>query len=74
MSAKIDLVLVLVVDDLLCLACGACVGVCAFNALTLNNRHLQVDHAACEACRFCEETCPVGALTLVERAAVEVQP
>ena len=32
----------LVVDDGLCLACGACVGVCAFNALTLSNRRLVV--------------------------------
>ena len=69
MSAKNNLVLV--VDDLLCLACGACVGICAFNALTLNNRRLQVDHTACEACRLCGETCPLGALALVENLAAE---
>ena len=61
----------LCVDDRLCLACGACVGVCAFNALTLLNRRLIIDHNACEACRFCEKTCPVDALTFVEQPTLE---
>lgn len=60
----------LVIRHDLCLACGACVGVCFFNALYLANHHLQVDQTACEGCRFCEKTCPVNALTLVETAPV----
>lgn len=63
----------IVVDDRLCLACGACVGVCAFNALTLLNRRLVVNQTACEGCRFCEKTCPVDALTLMESDLSEVR-
>lgn len=63
----------LVINHDLCLACGACVGVCAFNALYLANHHLRVDLIACGGCRFCEKTCPVKALKLVEVSPAEVQ-
>lgn len=56
----------LVINHDVCLACGACVGVCFFNALYLANHHLRVENSACEGCRFCEKTCPVKALSLVE--------
>lgn len=59
----------LVIDYRLCLSCGACVGVCPFNALTLVNLHLIANSARCEGCRFCVKTCPVDALSLVEPAA-----
>jgi len=60
----------LAINHNLCLACGACVGVCFFNALYLANHFLKVNQSACEGCRFCEKTCPVDALSLVESPAV----
>ena len=47
-----------------CQACGSCVAVCPFEALTVNG-HAVVDIQACMGCGVCTQACPEGALRLV---------
>ena len=49
-----------------CTACGACVDVCPFGALSLVDDKLEVDEQ-CNACGACLDVCPVDALSLPER-------
>lgn len=49
-----------------CNSCGACVGVCPVNALTLDYGILKVDKDKCINCGACEKMCPVGAISLEE--------
>ena len=49
-----------------CTACGACVDVCPFGALSLVDDTLKVDEQ-CNACGACLDVCPVDALSLPER-------
>jgi MinD superfamily P-loop ATPase len=60
-----------VIDEGLCMACGACETYCRFNAVAIRER-AAIDPAACEACGVCVEVCPVGAITLVDRPCGEV--
>jgi len=48
-----------------CTACGLCVKVCPYNALTLNKdlKKVTVAEAACGGCGTCAAECPFGALT-----------
>lgn len=57
---------VLTVDPRLCLACGACVGVCPQNNLCLHKSTLVISVQTCTGCQRCVSTCPVGALSLNE--------
>ena len=45
--------------------CGACVGTCPVNAMTLEETHVTVS-PDCISCLLCLRTCPVGALDDVE--------
>jgi heterodisulfide reductase subunit A len=48
-----------------CKACGLCVKVCPYNAITLDkaNKRINVVEAACGGCGTCAAECPSGALT-----------
>ena len=48
-----------------CKACGLCVKVCPYNAITLNKEKkcIEIIEAACGGCGTCAAECPSGALT-----------
>lgn len=47
-----------------CDLCGACVGVCPFDAVELTESRLTIIHYRCTRCNLCVEICPVEALSL----------
>ena len=49
-----------------CLGCGDCVAVCAFNALSINNKTglPEVNNANCTACGACVKACPRNIIEL----------
>jgi ferredoxin len=53
--------LTIVVDQGVCMRCGACVGSCPSNALTLEETRVTVNDD-CIQCLLCTRACPVGAL------------
>lgn len=55
---------VIVVDDTLCLVCGACVGMCPTNAMQLDEVCLNISSELCTLCGRCVELCPVVALSV----------
>jgi ferredoxin len=46
-----------------CDLCGACVGVCPFDAMELTEVRLSVIHTNCTECNFCVEICPFEVLS-----------
>jgi len=49
------------IDRAYCLHCGACVGCCPANALTLNEVWIEfLDN--CTGCGICARACPAGAI------------
>jgi MinD superfamily P-loop ATPase len=64
---------VAVVDSELCIGCGACEGVCRFDALAADEREApgayRVDPIACEGCASCYYQCPEDAIRMVEQQA-----
>ena len=52
-------------DTELCQACGNCIDVCPFNALSLNNDHILINWEKCMGCGVCIDKCPNNALKLV---------
>lgn len=60
----------LTIDTETCIGCGACVAVCPFGALHMENDKAAVDDK-CTACGACLEVCPVEALSLPERGKGE---
>jgi len=54
-----------VFDPEKCKACGLCVKVCPYNAITLNEelKRIEIIEAACGGCGTCAAECPFGALT-----------
>jgi electron transfer flavoprotein alpha subunit len=51
-----------------CIACGACEGVCPFDAIHLDGDSVVVDYEKCTSCGRCIGVCPTAAL-LLEGAA-----
>lgn len=49
-----------------CIGCEACIEVCRFGALRLNEEGKAVVNELCTACRACLDACPVDALSLPE--------
>jgi len=45
-----------------CIACGKCVKVCHFGAITLKNHLPEINYARCMGCMQCADSCPTGAL------------
>ena len=46
-----------------CVGCGACVGVCPAEAITLSDT-AEVDPSKCVACGTCVGTCPTESITI----------
>lgn len=57
------------VDEDACIACGDCVEVCPFEALTLDEYVAVVDKDLCMGCGVCATHCVQEALTLVREPA-----
>lgn len=47
----------------LCIGCGRCVQVCAWDAPKITNRKSKIDHNKCVGCGRCISVCPVDAIT-----------
>ena len=56
-----------------CIGCGACVDVCPFGSLSLDEENIAVVDETCTACGACIPECPVDALSLPEVEKVEVE-
>ena len=52
----------LTVDNSLCVECGACVAVCAFDAIFLRAWGIQIIDEECTLCGICVQVCPTCAL------------
>jgi heterodisulfide reductase subunit A2 len=52
------------VDGSICSGCGLCVNICAYKAITLDERHklVVVNQALCEGCGSCAAACPSKAM------------
>ncbi len=62
-----------VIDKDLCVNCGKCVDICAFNALKLEKEGPVLNRFFCEGCGACEFICPVKAITLEEVMNAEIR-
>ncbi len=61
------------VDEPRCIACGECVEVCPFGAMSVDEV-AAVNQARCVGCGVCVVTCPQEALHLTRRPGSEVEP
>ena len=52
-------------DNDICTACGICIDVCPFNALSENEIYAALDWELCMGCGICVEQCPNEAISLV---------
>ena len=52
----------MIVDNTICLHCGACVGACPTNSLFLFDTSTIEFLASCTECGVCSRVCPVGAI------------
>ncbi len=64
--------LLAVVDNSVCTACGKCVSICRFDALSLNNSGCHVNEFNCEGCGYCEKICPEKAISMLTRKSGHV--
>jgi len=55
------------VSDVPCSQCGACVGTCREEAISLNDHGPMVDYTKCLSCGQCINVCPTGSLQEKER-------
>jgi len=53
-------------DDVKCVDCCACYGVCPTKAITIKDRMMQLNNDECIRCKACVEVCPTRALRLQE--------
>lgn len=50
-----------------CIYCGACVGVCPVEALTLKDVRIYVDEETCISCGACVKICPTDAMVIEKK-------
>lgn len=50
------------IDRSLCDVCGACIGVCGSDAISIELDSLAINHERCVLCLCCIQVCPAGAL------------
>jgi len=55
---------VALVDELACRGCGACVGACPENAISVGNDVAGIDARLCLGCAECIDSCPFGAISM----------
>ena len=53
------------VNRRMCMWCGACVGICPKNAITLHETRIEF-YDECDLCGTCLKACPVGAVSMVK--------
>ena len=53
----------------LCIGCGKCVAICAFNAPKLSGGKAAIDHAICVGCGRCMTVCPTDAIEATDSSA-----
>ncbi|MBN2859805.1 MAG: ATP-binding protein [Sphaerochaetaceae bacterium] len=51
-----------VIDPEQCIACGRCLDVCHFDAVSQGAESYTIDPIACEGCGYCARVCPVQAI------------
>ena len=56
----------------LCTACGMCVDVCPYDALSLNDVVVVVNEVLCEGCGTCSATCLRGAIEVLNNTQSQV--
>jgi len=56
-----------VVNEDLCYGCGACIGLCPTNALSMKGLLALVEQSRCTYCELCIPSCPVDALFIEPR-------
>ncbi|MGB0780683.1 MAG: 4Fe-4S binding protein [Candidatus Poseidoniaceae archaeon] len=56
-----------VVEEDLCYGCGACIGLCPTNALSMKGLLAIVEQLQCTYCELCIPSCPVDALRIESR-------
>lgn len=61
------------VDEVLCIGCETCSGVCQFAAIHVQDYHSHVDESLCMGCGVCVAHCEQGAMTL-ERDPARGEP
>lgn len=61
---------VAVLDDEMCTACGRCVKMCPFDAITAQSGSVTLHAEKCWGCGICRTACQSDALNLVDRSSV----
>jgi len=56
-----------VIDPNVCIACGQCVDLCRFNAITEADGEFRVNPLQCEGCKVCVTLCPAQAIDFPAR-------
>jgi NAD-dependent dihydropyrimidine dehydrogenase PreA subunit len=56
------------VNDEKCVGCGVCLKRCQMQALSIEEKKVQLDINRCIGCGLCVSTCPTGALTLLRKS------
>jgi ferredoxin len=54
----------IVVDESLCIECGACISICSPKVFSFSDWKISVDKSKCIQCGLCIPACPLGALKL----------
>ncbi len=57
------------IDQERCTDCGACIGLCRFEAVKRSSSGLEVDPVACEGCASCYYQCPAEAIRMEDQVA-----